>query len=117
MLQALNTGHDGSLATVHSNSAADALVRIETMALMGDVALPLAAIRTQIASAIDVVIFVERTKDGRRRVAEIGDVGAVRDGAIPVRPIFARAGDELRRADRPPKFAEKLRARGLELAS
>src|SRR5205823_3810126 len=78
MLQALNTGHDGSLATVHSNSAADALVRIETMALMGDVALPLAAIRTQIASAIDVVIFVERTKDGRRRVAEIRDVGAVR---------------------------------------
>ena len=117
MLQALNTGHDGSLATVHSNSAADALVRIETMALMGDVALPLAAIRTQIASAIDVVIFVERTKDGRRRVAEIGDVGAVRDGAIPVRQIFARAGDELRRTDRPPKFAEKLRARGLELAS
>ncbi|TMK34523.1 MAG: CpaF family protein [Actinobacteria bacterium] len=115
MLQALNTGHEGSLTTVHSNNAVDALVRIETMALMGDVALPLGAVRTQIAAAIDVVVFVERTKDGARRISEISEVGKVRDGTLEVWPIFARDGEALRRTAHIPAFTDELRARGLEL--
>ena len=115
MLQALNTGHEGSLTTVHSNNAVDALVRIETMALMGDVALPLGAVRTQIAAAIDVVVFIERTKDGARRISEISEVGKVRDGTLEVWPIFARDGEALRRTAHLPTFTDELRARGLEL--
>jgi pilus assembly protein CpaF len=82
MLQALNSGHDGSMTTVHSNSAADALRRIETLALMADVGLPHAAVRQQLASALDVVVHLERNRDGSRRVVELvevvrfaGDVG------------------------------------------
>ncbi len=82
MLQALNSGHDGSMTTVHSNSAADALRRVETLALMADVALPHAAVRQQLASALDLVIHLERTREGARRISEVvevvrfaGDVG------------------------------------------
>jgi pilus assembly protein CpaF len=82
MLQALNSGHDGSMTTVHSNSAADALRRIETLALMADVALPHAAVRQQLASALDVVVHLERNREGARTVVELvevvrfaGDVG------------------------------------------
>src|SRR5205085_8585330 len=95
MLQALNTGHAGSLTTVHSNSARDAIARIETMALMGDVALPLAALRTQIAAAIDLIVFVERGKDGARKVAHISEVGMVHHGSVDVPPIFADPGNGL----------------------
>ena len=68
MLQALNTGHDGSMTTVHANGAADALRRIETLALMAEVALPHAAVREQVASALDLVVHLERERDGARRV-------------------------------------------------
>jgi pilus assembly protein CpaF len=74
MLQALNSGHDGSMTTVHSNSAADALRRIETLALMADVALPHAAVRQQLASALDLVVHLERDRTGTRRVAELVEV-------------------------------------------
>src|SRR5205807_2228263 len=74
MLQALNSGHDGSMTTVHSNSAADALRRIETLALMADVALPHAAVRQQLASALDVVVHLERHRDGARRAIEVVEV-------------------------------------------
>jgi pilus assembly protein CpaF len=74
MLQALNSGHDGSMTTVHSNSAADALRRIETLALMADVALPHAAIRQQLASALDVVVHLERDRAGLRHAVEVVEV-------------------------------------------
>jgi pilus assembly protein CpaF len=74
MLQAMNTGHDGSLSTCHANSPADALRRIETMAMMGDVDLPLLAIREQLVSALDYVVHVARATDGRRRVSAVGEV-------------------------------------------
>ena len=74
MLQALNTGHAGSLTTVHANAPADALRRIETMALMGDVELPHRAIREQVATAIDIVVQLERSPHGDRRVGEITSV-------------------------------------------
>ena len=94
MLQALNTGHAGSMTTVHSNSAADALRRIETLALMADVALPHVAVRQQVASAIHLVVHLERTPQGDRRVAEIVDV--VRFASqVGVRARYVREGEEL----------------------
>ena len=106
MLQALNTGHDGSLCTVHANSAADALARIETLALMAGVGLPLAAVRAQVASAIDAIVYVARAADGARRVVTIGEVTP---GDRPVvRPLFSLAGDALVAVDvpqRPPRRA------------
>ncbi len=99
MLQALNTGHDGSLCTVHANSAADALSRIETLALMAGVGLPLAAVRAQVASAIDVIISVARAADGARRVVTIGEVTT--GGRPTVRPLFSLAGDALVAVDAP----------------
>ena len=86
MLQAMNTGHEGSLSTCHANSPADALRRVETMVLMGDVALPLAAVRDHVASALDLVVQVARRPDGARRVVEVAEVegpGQVRHLAGP----------------------------------
>jgi pilus assembly protein CpaF len=88
MLQALNTGHDGSMTTVHANSAADALRRIETLALMADVALPHAAIREQMASALDLVVHLERTRDGTRRAAAVCEVVRVA-GGVGVRELYS----------------------------
>ena len=80
MLQALNTGHDGSLTTVHANSCADALRRIETLALMAGVGLPHAAIREQVASAVDLVVHQARAADGSRRVESVAEVVRVAGG-------------------------------------
>jgi pilus assembly protein CpaF len=80
MLQAMNTGHDGSLTTVHANSPADALRRIETMCLMSELQLPLAAIRAQIASAIDIVVQQARLPDGSRRITKIVELAEAEDG-------------------------------------
>jgi pilus assembly protein CpaF len=92
MLQALNTGHDGSLSTLHANSALDALTRLETLVLLADVGLPLAAIRAQMVSAIDAVVHVARRRGGARTVEYIGEV--VVHGARPVvRELSARRGD------------------------
>ena len=74
MLQALNTGHDGSLSTMHANGPADALARLETLVLLADVGLPLAAVRAQVASSIDAVVFVARGRGGVRRVEAIAEV-------------------------------------------
>jgi pilus assembly protein CpaF len=96
MLQALNTGHDGSLSTVHANGPRDALRRLETLVLVAGVALPLAAVRSQIASAIDAVVFVRRAADGARRVDEIAEVDAAALDAEPeVRTLFERRGGVL----------------------
>ena len=74
MLQALNTGHDGSMSTIHANGTADALTRLETLVLMADSGLPLAAVRAQMASCIDAVVFVARRPHGVRRVESIAEV-------------------------------------------
>jgi pilus assembly protein CpaF len=95
MLQAMNTGHEGSLSTAHANSARDLLWRLETMALMSDVDLPVAHVREQVASAIDVVIHTSRLRDGRRVVQDIAAVEGLTDGEPVVRDIFrfeTRAG-------------------------
>jgi pilus assembly protein CpaF len=97
MLQALNTGHDGSLCTVHANSPRDALTRLETLALFAASGLPLVAIRRQIAAAIDAVVFVARGVDGRRRIEAIAEVGAVErdDEPLVAHPLFERRGGTL----------------------
>jgi len=94
MLQALNTGHDGSLSTVHANSPADALARLETLVLLGGVALPLAAVRGQLAAAIDAVVQVARRANGARDIVEVAEVGPARSGrAVTVRPLLVRERD------------------------
>jgi pilus assembly protein CpaF len=87
LLQALNTGHDGSLSTVHANAPADALRRVETLALMAGVGLPHAAIREQVASAVDVVVHQERGQDGSRRVQSVTEVLRVA-GGVGTRELF-----------------------------
>jgi pilus assembly protein CpaF len=84
MLQAMNTGHDGSLSTAHANSARHALWRLETMALMSDVDLPVAHVRAQVASAIDVVVHTARLRDGRRVVFQITAVDELDRAGDPV---------------------------------
>jgi pilus assembly protein CpaF len=88
MLQAMNTGHDGSLTTVHANSARDALARIETMVLMAGYDLPLRAIRQQIASALDLIIHLERLEDGTRRVTTITEVQRMESDVITLQDVF-----------------------------
>jgi pilus assembly protein CpaF len=100
MLQALNTGHDGSMTTVHANSAPDALRRIETLALMADVALPHSAVRAQIASALDLVIHLERNRSGARRVAAVGEIVRIA-GEVGVRELYSQRAGEARLVARP----------------
>jgi pilus assembly protein CpaF len=91
LIQAMTSGHKGSLTTVHANSAPDALRRLETMALTAESGLPLAALRAQIASAIDLVVQVERCADGRRRVESVSSVrGLDGSGDYAIAPYFAR---------------------------
>ena len=87
MLQAMNTGHEGSLSTGHANSPADMLTRLETMVLMGT-EMPVSAIRSQIASALDLMIHLERMRDGSRKVVEISRVLGLSEEKIWIRPVF-----------------------------
>jgi pilus assembly protein CpaF len=89
MLQALNTGHDGSLTTVHANSPEDALRRVETLALMAGVGLPHAAVREQVASALDLVVHQARLPDGARAVESITEVVRA-PGGVGVRELYRR---------------------------
>ncbi len=88
MLQAMNTGHEGSMTTMHANSPADALNRLETMVLMNGVEIPVGAIREYIESAIQIVVQVERYSDGRRRVSAINEIIGIKNGDIIQKEIF-----------------------------
>jgi pilus assembly protein CpaF len=109
MLQALNTGHDGSLSTVHANSAPDALTRLETLVLLADVGLPLGAVRAQMASAVDAVVHVARRRDGRRSIEAIGEV-VVRDERPTVELLYARRGDDVVALQAPTRPARRPEA-------
>jgi pilus assembly protein CpaF len=85
----MNTGHDGSLTTVHANAPRDALARIETMVLMAGYDLPLRAIRQQVASALDLIIHLERLEDGSRRVTAITEVQRMESEVITLQDVFA----------------------------
>jgi len=125
MLQAMNTGHDGSLTTVHANSSRDALSRIETMVAMSGVQFPIAALRAQIAAAIDVIIHVERHEDGRRRVTSLQEIHGMEADTISMSEIFTftrsgvdTAGNVLgrfRATGIVPEFHDRIRKRGIDL--
>ncbi|MFH5925634.1 CpaF family protein [Roseomonas xinghualingensis] len=126
MLQAMNTGHDGSICTVHANTARDAATRIENMVQMGSMSLPQRAIRTQIANAVDLVIQVERMRDGVRRVSQVSDICGLEGDVITMNDVFTydfegedATGRLLGRyvsSRTRPSFSEKLRYFGLERA-
>src|SRR3954468_11091197 len=124
MLQAMNTGHDGSLTTAHANSPRDALARIETMVLMAGYDLPVRAIRQQVASALDLIVHIERLSDGTRRVVAITDVLRMEGDVITTQDLFTyEVGDvtsegavlgELRWTGLQPAFMPKLERRGVK---
>jgi pilus assembly protein CpaF len=114
MLQAMNTGHDGSLSTVHANSPRDGLARIETMVLMAGFDLPVRAIRQQVSSALDLIVHLERLEDGSRRVTEITEVQRMEADVITLQDIFKFNVDEVK-ADG--TISGALRSTGLRLAS
>ena len=89
MLQAMNTGHDGSISTVHANTTRDALARVENMVQMATVNLPARAIRTQIASAVDLIIQIERMRDGQRRITAISEVCGLEGDTITMNDVFS----------------------------
>jgi pilus assembly protein CpaF len=124
MLQAMNTGHDGSMTTAHSNSPRDTLARIETMALMAGLELPVRAIREQVASAIDLIVHQERLRDGTRKVVNITEISGMEGDVITMTDIFLyeQSGYEngmvigrLRPTSLRPKFIDKIEASGIHL--
>jgi len=117
MLQAMNTGHDGSLSTVHANGPRDALARVETMVLMAGFDLPSRAIREQIASALNLVVHIERFRDGKRRVANVTEVLGMEGDVISMQDIFRwdyAAGTLVPTGIRP-EFETRLRDSGVHL--
>lgn len=124
MLQAMNTGHDGSMTTAHANSPRDTLSRIETMCLMAGMDLPVRAIREQVASAIDIIVQQERMRDGTRKVVTITEVSGMEGDVITMTDIFSfeQTGMEagkiigrLRPTGLRPKFMDKIEAAGINL--
>ncbi len=89
MLQAMNTGHDGSLATVHANSPRDAIARLETLVLMAGFDLPIKVVRTQIASAVNLLVQQERLKDGSRKVTRVTELIGLEGDNVVLQDIFA----------------------------
>ena len=88
MLQAMNTGHEGSLTTLHANGCLDALNRLETMVLMNGIEIPVKAIRDYIQDAINIIVNIARLSDGRRKITEIAEITGIKDGEITINPIF-----------------------------
>jgi pilus assembly protein CpaF len=124
MLQAMNTGHDGSMTTAHSNSPRDTLGRLETMTLMAGMDLPVRAIREQISSAINLIVHQERMRDGSRKVVSITEVAGMEGDVITTTDLFSfeQMGVEnnkiigkLRPTGLRPKFMDKIEASGIHL--
>lgn len=126
MLQAMNTGHDGSLTTVHSNAPRDALARIETMVLMAGIELPTRAIREQMSSAIDLIIQLSRLSDGTRRVTHVTEVQSMEGEVVLLQDIFlfdfgmgvdekGKFRGHLKSTGIPPRFATKFNDLGIKL--
>jgi len=124
MLQAMNTGHDGSMSTGHANSPRDMLARLETMVLMAGVDLPLRAIREQVSSAVDLIVHQSRLKDGTRRIVNITEVQGMEGDVIVMQDVFVfeltgvvegKIQGRLRPTGIRPKFVEKFEVMGIHL--
>ena len=127
MLQAMNTGHDGSMTTLHSNSPRDSLARLETMTLMAGMDLPARAIREQVSSAIDLIIHQERLRDGSRKIVYISEVTGMEGDIITLTDLFFfeqtglnpnnnKVEGRLRASGLRPRFMDKLDAAGIKLS-
>jgi pilus assembly protein CpaF len=125
MLQAMNTGHDGSLTTAHANTPRDLISRLEVMVMMTGMELPVQAIREMVASAVDIVVQQTRFSDGSRKVINISEITGVESGTVQMQDIFryqqkgfdndGRVAGEFQTTGRIPEFYEELRARGLKV--
>lgn len=125
MLQAMNTGHDGSLTTIHANNPRDAIARLETMSLMAELNLPDRAIRQQVASAVSMIVQVARLSDGSRRVTQISEITGIGDEMVTLQDIFVfdrlgvgpnnRVLGRFRATGLRPTFTERLKTSGIQL--
>ena len=124
MLQAMNTGHDGSMSTGHANSPRDMLSRLETMVLMAGVDLPLRAIREQVASAVDLIVQQSRLKDGTRKIVNITEVQGMEGDVIVMQDVFVfeqtgvvegKIQGRLKPTGIRPKFVEQFETQGIHL--
>jgi pilus assembly protein CpaF len=125
MLQAMNTGHDGSLTTIHANSPRDALGRVENMVSMTGIQFPIKALRAQIASAIDVVVQVARLEDGRRKVVSVQEINGMEGDIVTMSELFSfdrqglDEGNKVRGELRPtgivPAFHRELQRKGIDI--
>ena len=123
MMQAMNTGHEGSITTLHANSPTDALNRLETMILMNEMEIPVSAVRGYIENAIELVIQIDRMSDGRRKITSISEVVGLKDGVLQLNEIFGFvqkgiAPDNSVIGDftitkKVPKICEKLQRKGI----
>jgi pilus assembly protein CpaF len=126
MMQAMNTGHEGSLSTVHANTPRDALARIENMILMAGLDLPVRAIREQVSSAIHVIVQISRLSDGSRKVTHVSEIAGMEGQVVTMQDLFrfeqrgidndGRVLGEFRGTGLRPKFAEKFEVAGIHLA-
>ncbi|MDZ4064017.1 MAG: CpaF family protein [Coriobacteriia bacterium] len=128
MLQAMNTGHDGSLSTIHANAPRDALARLETMVLMSGIELPVRAIREQVSSALDVLVHLARLRDGTRRIVQISEVEGMEGDTIVLQDIFyfdysmgldddGRFKGRIKSTGLRPKFMRRLEDLGVKIAA
>jgi len=127
MLQAMNTGHDGSMTTLHANKPRDVLARIETLVLMAGYDLPIRAVRAQVASAINVIVHLERMRDGTRKVVQISEVTGMEEDVITMQDVFrfirtgvdaqGRVIGRFTAAGLRPRILDRLEERGLEMPS
>jgi pilus assembly protein CpaF len=125
MLQAMNTGHDGSITTIHANTPRDGLARLETMCMMGDIRLPEKAIRMQISSAINLIVQTARMSDGTRRITHISELTGAYSDVISMQDLFVfekeglgpngKVKGRFRSTGIMPKFGERLKAAGIPL--
>ena len=123
MLQAMNTGHDGSLTTVHANSPRDALARVETMAMMANLNLPEKAVRRQLASAVQLVVQISRFNDGTRRITHLSEITGMEEDIVSMQDVFVFERKGISQEGKVlgaftatgirPKFAERLKASGI----
>lgn len=125
MLQAMNTGHDGSLTTIHANTPRDAVARLETMALMANLNLPETAVRQQISSAVTIIVQIGRMSDGKRRITHVTEITGMSEDVVSMQDIFVfekhgidssgRVLGRFRATGVSPKFAEKLKTSGIAI--